>query len=636
MSSDDNTELIIAVVALVISVLAFIIAILQALQQYFASATGFSSCSEEVIGKWSQFARRQMLWSEFRFEVQFEVPVIFVAKPENKRGPLGGDDDVTDPDRKIIRLDGSEGNFKYTSSIQEFDEQFRKSKQQVVHTADNEKATWYALLMAITRMEKESRVWQDKVSSECRATNGPPNDSSKGSSVSSDAPALPKHSMVVCMQRKRRTWDSMPDGLGKPYATTTISHLVEIAAMLGIYWRQFDLNNDKYRAQGNGFVLYGSYVDNLGITFTFQKQGPTWFEQNRVVPNYEVKKLCFGIATTIFYREKNVFADEPKDLGSLQLGSLSEIAQTLAVFGCDIHTVNFFRKNLDQARHSHIFPVAFELLGMVGKMLHVQDTVFRMIPNPTVFYWDPTSFSLPTLMGEFISSLKVLQSEECMKDSQHLDQILRWADEEKFSLVRASTSNLYDFGQKINGAKLINELNHLRAGIDVCDGYFNQMKFSMVRKVVCAHLQEVLNCLNEKDDNDASSKDHSKKDDPEQGEDDGQTTIHDIDSAFREDKESLLVEMYFSTIRQNVVRIVRKQDWMSKQIQARRPPGRKEEVTATKATPTEAVTERQVNEIWCTLVFRMLCWLQLHDFHKMDIQVSKSDAYASRIPVYIV
>ncbi|KAF5017607.1 hypothetical protein F66182_10433, partial [Fusarium sp. NRRL 66182] len=114
-SGDDNTELIVAIVALIISVLAFAVAILQALQQFFASATGFSYCSPEVIGKWSRFSRRQMRWKEFRFEVQFEAPVIFVARPENKKGPLGDDDLVTDQARKIIRLDGSPGNFDYTS-----------------------------------------------------------------------------------------------------------------------------------------------------------------------------------------------------------------------------------------------------------------------------------------------------------------------------------------------------------------------------------------------------------------------------------------------------------------------------------------------------------------------------------------
>jgi len=44
----------------------------------------------------------------------------------------------------------------------------------------------------------------------------------------------------------------------------------------------------------------------------------------------------------------------------------------------------------------------------------------------------------------------------------------------------------------------------------------------------------------------------------------------------------------------------------------------------------------QVTEIWCTLVFRMLCWLLLHDFHKNDRQVSsKSEVWGSRLPVYI-
>lgn len=41
-------------------------------------------------------------------------------------------------------------------------------------------------------------------------------------------------------------------------------------------------------------------------------------------------------------------------------------------------------------------------------------------------------------------------------------------------------------------------------------------------------------------------------------------------------------------------------------------------------------------DIWCTLVFRMICWLMLHDFHKKDVQdVSKSELLGSRLPVYI-
>ncbi len=41
-------------------------------------------------------------------------------------------------------------------------------------------------------------------------------------------------------------------------------------------------------------------------------------------------------------------------------------------------------------------------------------------------------------------------------------------------------------------------------------------------------------------------------------------------------------------------------------------------------------------EVWFILFFRMMCWLMLHDFHEKDIQVSKSDMYASREAVYLL
>ncbi|RKK75270.1 hypothetical protein BFJ69_g7860 [Fusarium oxysporum] len=627
-SSGGNTELIIAVVALVISVLAFVIAILQALQQYLATATGFSSCSEAVIGKWAQFARRRMIWSEFRFEVQFEAPVIFVAKPSNTRGPLGDDALAKDESKKIIRLDGGNDNFKYTDTVKEFDNEYKQSTQRIIHTADNEKATWYGLLMAIVRMEKESREWQGKKSAEWVKAAGP------RPPIDTEEPHA-HHSLVVCMQRKRRTWDSMPKDFAKPYATTTISHLVEIAGMLGIHWRKFDLNTDQYRGQGNGFVLYGSYTDGLGITFNFQKQGPTWFEKNRVIPNYNVKQLCFGMAPTIFNQEKKVYADEAKGAESLQLGSLAEVAKTLVVLGCDINTVNYFRKP-DQARHTHLFAVPFEILGMVGEMLHIKGTVFRMLPNPTVFYWDPSSFSLSALMTEYINCLKPLH-ETTLKDSEQVSRILKWAEaDERFPLLRTEGSTLDVFGEEINGANLVNHLNNLRSGVELCDEYFGRMKkpgLSMIKRVVRMHIQEVMGILHEKNEVD----DNTKNDDNDKAFDDAPITIHDIDSAPGEDKETLLIQMYFDRVRQNVVRNLSKQGLLSKRMKGRQDSFVSEDDrSATRPKHLGRFGDKELNEAWCVLMFRMLCWLQLHDFHKMDIHISKSDAYASRIPVYIV
>lgn len=41
------------------------------------------------------------------------------------------------------------------------------------------------------------------------------------------------------------------------------------------------------------------------------------------------------------------------------------------------------------------------------------------------------------------------------------------------------------------------------------------------------------------------------------------------------------------------------------------------------------------DDIWCTLVFRMICWLMLHDFSKADQQIPRSELLGSRMPVYI-
>ncbi|UKZ58319.1 hypothetical protein TrVGV298_012187 [Trichoderma virens] len=547
MSSTDNTELILAVVALIISILAFVIAILQALQQYFASATGYSSCSEAVIGKWSRFSRRQMLWSEFRIEVHFETPVLFVARPENTRGPLGNDEDFRQEDRKIIRLDGSHANLKYTPSTEEFNEQQKKNKQQA---------------------------------------------------------------------RKKRVWDSIPQGLSKPYATTTISHLIEIAAMLGIHWKNFDLDNDRYRAQGNGFVLYGSYIDNLGISFTFQKQGPTVFGQNRIIPNHDIKQLCFGLAPTILHREMLINVDGHGTHVTLQLGSFAEIADTLAEFGCDNNTIGYFRKNPEEARHAHLYPVPFEILGMVGQILHIEDTAFRMLPNPTVYFWEPNTFSLPTLTSNIVAILRETQTETTnMEENDQISQLLDWCDESTEQIEKPPNGSLHT---DISGTTAANKIAHLRGGIELCDHYLKEVDMVMIYQVVRVHIQEVLGMLNEK---------------PGDGlEDENQDSniINEFDSATVDEKHHLLARLYCTSVRHNVIETVHKQRSQYSQKT-------NTQVTiANDMVDSEATMKRDINEIWCTLIFRMLHWLQLHDFHKKDIQVSKRDAYDSRIPVYIL
>lgn len=49
-----------------------------------------------------------------------------------------------------------------------------------------------------------------------------------------------------------------------------------------------------------------------------------------------------------------------------------------------------------------------------------------------------------------------------------------------------------------------------------------------------------------------------------------------------------------------------------------------------------SATEVRRHTIWSALVFRMICWLLLHDFDKKDVQLPKSELLGSRLSVFIV
>jgi hypothetical protein len=166
--------------------------------------------------------------------------------------------------------------------------------------------------------------------------------------------------LAVAVQVKKRSWDTMPADVKKPYATTAMCHLLEIAAMMGIYWKEFDRSQDRYRAEGNGYILTGTNVPELGVMFTFQISGKSRFQENRVIPVDEVKELCCGFVSTLFQadaKDRRMIGfpnEDSKDLSFLQLGSIREITKTMVLIECNIDTANLFRS--DDTKHSHLFP----------------------------------------------------------------------------------------------------------------------------------------------------------------------------------------------------------------------------------------------------------------------------------------
>lgn len=337
--SDDGN--VVNWVALVISLVALLGTFAQVLQQYIASAAGYANCGESVMGKWHESKKRKFLATELRFKVQFETPVIFVCPPSNTKGPI--------KNKPICFVDGTNSSLEQTRALLAGDEeaQRRSLQENRVHTADNERASWVMLLSQLQSMEKESQEWQQQ-----HYNSNPPQ--------SLPPVGFNSHTLAVAVQAKERSWDNMPASLKKPYATTTMCHLLELAAMMGIHWKEFDRSVDRYRGEGNGYILTGANVADLGVTFRLQICGKSRFLENRVIPVDEVKELCCGFVSTLFQgenkdRRRIEFPNEdPKDLGYLQLGSKFEIAETMVLIDCNTDTANYFRS--DDTRHGHLFP----------------------------------------------------------------------------------------------------------------------------------------------------------------------------------------------------------------------------------------------------------------------------------------
>lgn len=394
MGGSDRVE----TAALVISLVALIGTFLQVAQQYFASATGYANCKKSLSGGWLAKVHRRFRLLELRFEVEFETPVIFVCKPDNKRGPVQGADILflthkekskieagiwTSKDQKQVeeqlrkiqrsrltfwkpqgRAGATEEQDEHQNSIWEFwrwpqkaHEESKERQRQIqhnrVHTADNEEATWLKLLRTIHDMEKTSAAWvQDHHEKSRENQLGPIKTSNK-------IFPRPKHSLVVALQAKPQSWDNMPTSVKKPFATTTMCHIVEIAAMMGIYWKEFDRSRDKYRAEGNGFMLTGSTVADLGLCFTFQICGKARFRENRIIPVDGVKSLCFGYVPTLFQEEEDIRRIDAKDPDELQFGSMLEIAETMVALKCNTNTANYFKTLFQGAKHQHLFAGTF-------------------------------------------------------------------------------------------------------------------------------------------------------------------------------------------------------------------------------------------------------------------------------------
>ncbi|KAH8805699.1 hypothetical protein F5884DRAFT_456083 [Xylogone sp. PMI_703] len=472
----DRSDLL-ALVALVTSLVALGISVLQALQQYVASAEGYRRCAASVMGLWAKKTRRRFLKYELRFEVIFETPVMFVAPPDNKRGPI--------PNREISYIDGSTKSYDATRTLLPKDQKTADEKAARVSTADDEKASWVTLLSTLQLEEQVSRDWDAKNHTTARGLVYDP----------------PKYTVAVGLQPKKRSWDFMPDSVTKPYATTTISHLIEMVAMLGMHWKLFDQLAWNVRAEGNGFIVTSTAVPGLGLMVNFSITGRSNFEDNRVIPNDDIKELCFGYVPTLF---KGKVAEKLAPQ-TLMLGSSEDVNFTLDTLGVPNDMMEKYER-----KHRHLYSVAFEIAAMLGVAVRLRGSNFKRIPNPTTDHWVQSKFSKGELMHQFIANLKASKLDPF--PPQILSIIFHW---DKIQIFWRETKSVID----------IDVTEGLHDALDFADEYLLQQPTSTVIEVVGSHISAVIDNIDEIE-----------------------TKISGIGSK----KEELLMSFYFDKIRKHI------------------------------------------------------------------------------------
>ena len=293
------------------------------------------NCGANVMGRWSN--SRTKIWKakEFRTEIQFEVPFIFVSTPGSTGGPIQG--------AQVHFIDGTRKSLDDTRT--DLEPPPTNTRNKAGRVIKNERATWLTLLSSLQKMENQSQSWTRQQIMSLR-----PRPASAQAILSSISG---KHSLSAAVQSERKSWDDMPPSVNRPYATTTMSQLIEMLAMLGIYWRDFNPTYNIYQAEGNGYLVKGHKISGFGIMFYFQALDKAVFEENRPIPDREAMRLAFGQLPTILSPIK-VSNGDTHDSAFIRLASRTDVADTLTGFGCDRKSANYFLK--EGAVTSHIFP----------------------------------------------------------------------------------------------------------------------------------------------------------------------------------------------------------------------------------------------------------------------------------------
>ncbi|KAJ2993584.1 hypothetical protein NUW58_g1795 [Xylaria curta] len=561
---------IIAVVALILVILALYVMVLQSAAQYIGTLREqYRHCNDRVIGDWASGREYRFHFRDYRFEMMIKVPVLFTSGGPGHRESVYGN---------IYCIGEREESKPSTPTTNQKGPRSRNLHLSSSKAVGFEQATWLAMLSSLQAMEDES------------------------ANCEKPSPAHPHQSpysrtMHVSFGEKRLSWDAMPANFRRPLAFTSMGDLVVIAAMLGTHWKMLNRHQSSYYADGNGLMFESSKVDGIGLVFSFRRTGRATFGKHRILPVIELNELSFGRVPTIFNKANNktpqpTFLVEPISSGSddreiprsdaletLQLGNPEETAATLEAIGCHWKTVDYFKRS---CRCTHLFPVPFELVGMLARNMHPENCPFRMLPNPTYTRWNANvACSLfPKLHRAYNERLKDTQNGSKTQPSLR-GKLLELSTEilESLNGSKDSKAKTEPESRSNDPRSLTNLLKGLHEGVEGSNELLDGYPRKLIATVLSAHIDRVMGLINQ----------------PTNGSGIGEAkTVPDF------------IKSYIDTVMPEVVK-----------------------------KPPDNTDKEKGGDILLILVFRMLCWLTLHGFHPEDVQAGQGAFYQSELPVYI-
>lgn len=215
---------------------------------------------------------------------------------------------------------------------------------------------------------------------------------------------------------------------------------------------------------------------------------------------------------------------------------------------------------------------------MLGQVLRIRGSSFRMIPNPTSDQWlkkigQRASWKTRRLMEIFQDKLKEHICEGFESGEELKAIVAHW---DRISLLGRPDSPILN----IHAREAVHD------ALDQMTAYLLSLTQAEVLSVLVAHITHVVEVLA-----------------------DPNSLLNTIVLA---NKEDALISYYFNLIRPQVAGMV----------------------YSNGASQSKAEIAKR-NVIWISLIFRMLCWLLLHDFNKEDVMIVPSDLKGSRMPVFI-